>query len=213
MAKFKKGILGPFSGKLGSIVGASWMGIPYLRQAPKKTAKPVPKSVAQLANQQKMKFVNQLLVPFHPYINIGFANLAIQKTALNVAYSINFHQAITGVHPNLGVDYSKMVISRGDLPGLKDPVLSLTASDVIAINWAQNTNSRASFDDQLMLVVYCPALHLADGFIGGVKRTDKQCHYKFLPELVGKTLEVYLSVTSSNRKKIANSIYLGRIVP
>ncbi|MBB5439649.1 hypothetical protein HDC92_003345 [Pedobacter sp. AK017] len=33
MAKLKKAIFGPLSGKLGAIVGATWMGIPYIRQA------------------------------------------------------------------------------------------------------------------------------------------------------------------------------------
>ncbi|ACU03144.1 DUF6266 family protein [Pedobacter heparinus] len=213
MAKLKKGIFGPLSGKLGAIVGATWMGIPYIRQAPKQKTDPAPRSAARLANEEKMKFVNNLLVPFHPYVNIGFANLAIAKTALNAAYSRNFHQAVTGVYPNLGVDYTKMVISAGDLPGLNNPVMALTAPDVIGLTWAHNTDARAAFDDQLMLMLYCPALKLADGFIGGVKRIDERLVYRFLPALVGKTLEVYLGLTSLNRKKIADSVYLGRIVP
>lgn len=36
MAKLKFGILGPISGKIGQVVGSSWMGIPYLREAPPK---------------------------------------------------------------------------------------------------------------------------------------------------------------------------------
>ena len=31
MAKIKYGILGPLSGKLGSLIGGSWKGIPYVR--------------------------------------------------------------------------------------------------------------------------------------------------------------------------------------
>lgn len=213
MAKLKKGIFGPLSGKLGGIVGATWMGIPYLRKAPKEKTDPAPRSAAQLANEEKMKFVNQLLIPFHPYVNVGFANLAIAKTALNAAYSRNFHQAVMGIYPNLSVDYSKMLISTGDLPGLNQPVMSLTAADTIQLSWQHNTDPRASFDDQLMLMLYCPELHLADGFIGGVKRIAEQLSYKFLPEMAGKTLEVYLGVTSLSRKKIADSIYLGRIEP
>ncbi|WP_316814090.1 DUF6266 family protein [Pedobacter heparinus] len=213
MAKLKRGIFGPLSGKLGGIVGATWMGIPYLRKAPKENPNPAPRSAAQLANEEKMKFVNQLLIPFHPYVNVGFANHAIAKTALNAAYSRNFHQAVFGTYPNLSVDYSKMVISAGDLPGLNQPVMFLTAADTIQLNWQHNTDPRASFDDQLMLVLYCPELHLADGFVGGVKRIAEHFSYKFLPELSGKTLEVYLGVTSLNRKKIADSLYLGRIVP
>ena len=37
MAKLKQGIFGPISGKLGNLVGSTWLGIPYL----KKTTDPL----------------------------------------------------------------------------------------------------------------------------------------------------------------------------
>jgi hypothetical protein len=213
MAKLKKGIFGPISGKLGPVVGGTWNGISYLREAPKKKAVPSPRSSAQIANEQKMKFVNDLLVPFHPYVTIGFQNESLGKTAISVAYSVNFHNAVLGVYPNLDVDYSKMVISVGPLPGLNQPVMQLSAPDIIEVTWQQNSNRKASFDDQVMLVLYSPALKMADGFTGGAKRTAKQCLFRFDQQLIGRELEVYISVTSLDRKKIANSIYMGRIVP
>ena len=213
MAKLKYGIFGPLAGKLGPIVGASWMGIPYVRQAPQKPEVPRARTAAQTANEEKMKFVNLLLMPFHPYVTVGFQNLAIQKTALSAAYSYNFHHAITGAYPDLGVDYSKMMISKGDLPGLNAPVMEFKAPDTLKITWGDDISLTSSFDDQLMLLVYCPQLHLADGFIGGVKRAAKASIFTFDPEMRGKVLEVYLSVTSLSRKKIADSLYMGRITP
>ncbi|TKC62501.1 hypothetical protein FBD94_09820 [Pedobacter hiemivivus] len=213
MAKLKYGIFGPISGKIGPIVGATWMGVPYIRKAPEIKAIPDPRSTKQIANEQKMKFTNILLAPFHHYMSIGFQNLAIRKTAISAAYSVNFHQAITGVHPDLGVDYSKMVMSVGVLPGIMDPVITLIAPDTIELTWQKNTNPKASHDDQLMLVLYCPELKIADGFSGGKQRALMHCRFQFNPHLKGKILEVYLGVTSFNRKKIANSIYLGRIEP
>ncbi|MNL19175.1 hypothetical protein D3C87_1403620 [compost metagenome] len=213
MAKLKHGIFGPISGKLGSLVGASWMGIPYLRQAPKAKTRPAPRSAAQIANEQKMKFVNELLVPFHAFIAAGFQNQAIGKTALSAAYSINFHQAITGVYPNLGADYSKMTISKGLLPGLGNPEIVFTAPDTVQLIWQPNTSIKTMFDDQLILVLYSPELRLADGFTGGIKRSDRHCEFKIDTRLVGKALEVYLGLASINRKKAANSSYMGRLTP
>lgn len=213
MAKMKKGIFGPVSGKIGPVVVARWKGINYVREAAQKPSEPLPRSAAQIANEQKMKFTNELLQPFHPYVNIGFENMAIDKTALSVAYSFNFHKAVMGEYPNLSVDYSKMVISSGLLPQLNQPVLKLIATDVLELTWQQNTNSKASFDDQVMLVLYSPELKITDGFTGGAKRTAKQCLFKFDPALVGTPLEVYLSVTSMNRKKVADSLYMGRVEP
>jgi len=210
MAKMKKGILGPISGKLGPVVGGVWKGIPYLREAPKKR-KSAQRSQAQIENQQKMKFVNDVLVPFHPYITIGFQNLAKEKTAISAAFSANYHTAITGVYPNLGVNYSQLVLSAGNLPGLNSPQALLSAPDTLQLNWIPNQGNKSTYNDQLMLVLYAPELAIADGFIGVALRRDLQCSFKFDPRLVGTPLEVYVSITSFDRKKIADSIYLGRM--
>ena len=34
MAKIDEGILGPFSGKVGEVIGSSWHGIPYIKSRP-----------------------------------------------------------------------------------------------------------------------------------------------------------------------------------
>lgn len=213
MAKLKKGIFGPVSGKIGPLVGATWMDIPYIRGEAETKDNPVPRSTAQIANEQKMKFTNILLMPFHPYFEVGFRLLAIQKTALSAAYSHSFHHAVTGEYPNLGVDYSKMMISKGKHPGLKNPVIELTGPDVLKIDWEDHPDPRASFNDLLLLVVYSPAIHPSDGFIGGVRRTAKTTLFTFDPQLIGQELEIYLGLISANGKKVADSVYMGRIIP
>ncbi|NRF39540.1 DUF6266 family protein [Pedobacter foliorum] len=209
----RKGIFGPISGRLGPVVGGVWKGIAYLRGAPKKKIKSAPRSQLQIENEQKMKFMNEVLVPFHPFINIGFQNLAKAKTAISAAYSANYYTAITGVYPNLGVDYSRLVLALGNLPGLNSSQASLSAPDTLQLNWIANQGNKAVYNDQLMLVVYSPQLGISDGFVGAALRRDLQCSFKFDPRLVGMQLEVYVSLTSFDRKKIANSIYLGRIDP
>lgn len=211
MAIITGGILGKVSGKIGSVVYVNAKGGNFVRKAPKKKPKGAPRSPAQIANEEKMKFANELTAPFHPFFTVGFQNLSPGKTAIHMAYSVNYHNAITGEYPNLGVDYTRVVISEGNLPQLNQPEMKLITGDVLELTWQQNTSSKASFDDQVMLVVYCPELKITDGFTGGAKRTAKQCLFRFDRRLVGKPLEVYLSVTSLDRKKVADSVYLGRI--
>jgi hypothetical protein len=40
MGTIKQGILGGFSGKVGTVVGASWKGIAYMRSLPQKVKNP-----------------------------------------------------------------------------------------------------------------------------------------------------------------------------
>lgn len=215
MARLPKGILGPVSGKIGPVVGATCHGVAYVRSAPKKKKKKKKKakSPAQLANEVKFKFVNRWMVPFHPYILIGFQNLPVEKPAISTAFALNYQQAVVGSFPDFAIDFSKVVLSIGDLPGLDQPAIVLTAPGVLELTWQKSNSLQASFDDQVMLVLYSASLHVVDGFAGGVKRASGSCSYSFAEEMIGKTLEVFISVTSMDRKKIADSVYLGRITP
>lgn len=212
MAKLKHGIFGPISGKIGPVVGGVWNGIPYLRKVPRRK-KNATKTEAQLNNEQKFKFGNNWMVPFHPYMTVGFQNVAIQKTAISAAFSANYKHVITGSYPNFGIDYSKVKISTGNLPGLNNLQVELTAPDTLELSWEGSLAVHAVFNDQVMLVVYSPALTIADGFIGSAERRDRYYAFKLNPGMVGTPLEVYVSVASFDRKKIAESSYMGKIMP
>jgi hypothetical protein len=212
MAKIRKGILGPVSGKIGPVVGGTWKGIPYIKTAPKPTKKKKKKRTpAQIAAQEKLKFMNLILVPFHPYITVGFANEAAQQTEISAAFSVNYYTMISGVYPALEADYSKLVLSLGKLPMVNGIEIGLHDPETLKLTWKDDTIKNAAFDDQLMLVAYAPELDRTFGFTGGVSRSQKQCTVKIEGSFVGKVLEVYLSMTSFNRKAVANSVYLGKI--
>lgn len=213
MAKIKNGILGPIHGKLGNVVGATWKNIAYLRMLPNLPATKVPPTPAQLASREKFKFVQELLNPFYPYVTIGFRNYAKDKTEINAAFSRIYRNAVLGVYPNLSVDYEKMALSKGNLPPLYAVQLQLQAPDQLKLTWMQNHNDDSAYDDQVMLVVYSRELKIADGFVGGVKRTDLQCEFKLNPKLVAKPLDVYVTAISLNGKRISDSEYLGRVAP
>ncbi|WP_316837267.1 DUF6266 family protein [Pedobacter nutrimenti] len=214
MAKIFKGIFGPVSGKIGSVVGATWKNIPYLRSLPRKKKKKTARTPAQIANQQKFKFVTEWLVPFYPYISNGFRHLAQGRTEINAAFSLNYKSAVGGVYPDLSISYPHVFLSKGDLPGLMEAEVSLLGTDSIHLSWgADNRIHHISFNDQVMLVIYSPELKMADGFIGGVKRADHECTYKMHPKMLGQALEVYVSTYTLNGKTMSDSQYIGRIAP
>ncbi|MES2458114.1 MAG: DUF6266 family protein [Bacteroidota bacterium] len=209
MARLKKGILGPISGKLGPVIGATWKGIPYLRQASEKPLRE--RSEAQLANEGKFKFINDWLVPFHPFLGIGFQNLAVGKTAIAAAMSANYKTAFSGVFPDIEVRYAEFQISAGPLAPPAGVQAVFVAEDQISMSWSQNYKPGAAYNDQLMLVLYSEALGLTDGFVGAVNRAVEHYTFKINPRLIGQPLHAYVSMTSMSRTLIADSIYLGII--
>lgn len=205
--------MGPLSGKLGSLIGSSWKGVGYIKmnnyeQATKKTW-----SVAQIASREKFKFLRKWLVPLQPYVNIGFRNLAKECTEINVAFKENFRNAMIGEFPNFDIDYTKVVLSIGILAGATNPTASYLNSETLEISWINSYTGKSSFDDQLMLIIYCPFLTEADGFIGGTKRAVKRCVHPIPNQFIGQSLHIYMSFISINGKLVSNSQYLGKIEP
>ncbi len=70
MAKFLKGILGAFSGKVGTVIGACWKGIDYMRSLPKKSTKPP--TQLQLDARYQFNLVTGFLRPISGLIKKGF---------------------------------------------------------------------------------------------------------------------------------------------
>ncbi len=116
MGTYKKGILGSFSGKVGTVVGSSWNGIEYMRSLPKPSSK-APTNL-QLIQRAKFGLVNGFLQPISMLVNLGYKSLAFQKTGYNLATSEIIAEAISGVYPDLEIDFSKVLFSKGSLTGV-----------------------------------------------------------------------------------------------
>lgn len=211
MAKMNKGILGPITGKLGSIVGSSWKGLPYLKMESKVSKKRVP-SAAQQLHHQKFSFLTKWLKPLHPFVQMGYQNHAQRTTEINAAFSYNFKTALKVDENTLYIDYESVRLSRGRLHGLFQFELS-RGENTLQLNWKNKNGCLSAYNDQLMLVLYNDEIAFADGFIGGVKRSAKAHTFSIEKKLVGKYFHVFVSLVGANGKEISESQYLGRVEP
>jgi len=112
MGTIKKGILGGFSGKVGTVVGGSWKGIAYMRGQAQSIKNP--RTERQVAQRNKLKFIVDALKPFENIIKLGFKYTNVSP--MNAAVSYNIRNAVTGTNPNFTLDYGNFVFSNGKLP-------------------------------------------------------------------------------------------------
>lgn len=211
MAKLKRGILGPLTGKIGPVVTSSWKNTVYVRAMPRKNNEPP--TPAQVANREKFKFIHSMLRPLRPFIKEGFHHLATDVMEINLAFSIVYHKAVTGTYPDLVVDYSQLVLSEGRLLPLIAPVMLMDAQNTLNLIWDVEWRPYSSYSDLVMLVVHCPALATAGGFSSGVERGERNCSFTIPSRMNGHEVDVYISLLASNRKQASNSQYLGRVMP
>lgn len=82
MAKYSKGILGPVSGKVGTVVGASWKSIHYFRSKPTKGNKS--NTEAQKAQRGLFRINTRVAQALLPVGRVGLKALASRKTEYNI---------------------------------------------------------------------------------------------------------------------------------
>ena len=122
MGTYNKGILGPFSGKVGTVVGASWRGKDVMRSLPKKTDR-TPTEVQML---QRLKFttVSDFLTPMSNVISLYFGSGSGELTRRNQAMSYHMKEAVSYADPVFEILYNKVLISKGDLTGVQNPAVA-----------------------------------------------------------------------------------------
>jgi hypothetical protein len=211
MGTYRKGILGSFSGKVGTVVGSSWNGIDYMRSLPRPSGK-APTN-AQLIQRVKLALATGFLRPISSLVNIGFKSLAVKQTGFNVATSQIISEAITGTYPDFLIDYSKVLISKGNLTGPWNAVASSPAPSVLNIIWTDNTGSGTAKDtDKAVLLVYNPVQSQYVFTLDGADRLESADSLALPADFSGDTVEVWIAFISADKKTISTSIYAGNVV-
>ena len=208
MGRLSKGILGGFSGTVGTVIGGTWKGIPYMRsQASGRRASSTVKQ-----KEQRMKF--GLMVRFQgtmtSLLNFTFNGLAVHMTGSNYALRTNLANAITGTYPDFAIDYSKISVSKGELPNALNPVATAAADSIINFTWADNSGAgKAAETDQSILVVYCPERQQTV-YINGDYRADESSFID-VTMFAGLSVETWIAFMSEEGRSTSPSIYTGNL--
>jgi hypothetical protein len=89
-----------------------------IRMSPRKTKKKKPRRDAQKAVNLRFKLVKSFISLTTQFTNVGFRLVALgtTKIAENEAVSYNLKNAVTGTFPDFKLDFTKVLLSRGELP-------------------------------------------------------------------------------------------------
>jgi hypothetical protein len=211
MGTINQGILGGFSGKVGTVIGGSWKGINYMRG--KAASISNPQTEAQLDQRARFGAALKFLQPLTAFLRVGFKNYAVRMTAFNSAMSYNLNNALTGTYPDYSIDYASALVSRGSLPGALNPEVSSTAASVIDFTWDDNsTDSNATTDDKVLLVVYNPAKQQAVTVVGGNARTEGSQAVTVPASFTGDQVQCYIAFQNASQSVLSNSQHVGGLI-
>jgi Family of unknown function (DUF6266) len=210
MAIIPQGITGPFIGRVGPVVGYVSRGKSIMRGRPNlsKSRKP---SMLQRQQHAKFSLMNKFLGPIIPFLNETKKTIDIDLTGYNKAFSYNVKNAIAGAYPDLILDYSMVLLSRGDLPNVKSSQAESQQSGQITFHWADNSGTGLALpNDRNFVAVYCKELN---DWLYGLDLTERSAgSYVFdVARFSGRTVQVYIGFLSFNGKDVSDSLYVGAV--
>lgn len=211
MAKLVNGILGGFSGKVGTVVGACWKGIDYMRSL--ATSITNPRTPAQLEQRAKFSLVIAFLRPLTAFLRIGFRGAALKMSAFNAAMAYNVKNGIKGLYPLFQIDYTKVLLSRGPLASALNPVVTSTIAGQVDFAWDDNSGeNNAMDDDQVFLVVHDPVLNHSFTLVGGATRLIGTDSITLPDNLSAAEVQCFIGFTNANESEVSDSVYAGSII-
>lgn len=204
MAKYIQGINGIFIGKVGTVVGCVWKGIPYMRSKGKPRSSQTTEIEAK--NRSKFATAHAWLQPLLVFLRTGFAGYSATTVGFNAAKSYNLKNAM--IQGEVVPDLVK--VSYGDLP-LPETLEVALLEDKLQVNWSTGYIAGASDKDQLMLLAYHPESRTALYEVHGSFRSMGTQLMDTYREFVGKTIHIYAAFVAADRSKQSTSLYLGAI--
>lgn len=209
MGTISKGILGGFSGTVGTVVGAHWRGKSIIRSRPTPSRrKPSDK---QLEQQQKFKLAISFLQPLKNIQSRFFGADSGTKSRVNLAVSYTISNAIQMVAGVAELMFNKVLVSRGDLTGFQNAILTTQPGGVLHLEWEDNsTQGNANATDKVSILGYCTELQSWEIYEGVVMRSDLMADVTLPAYCLGKTMEVYAFLNSEKETSATTSFYLGQ---
>lgn len=204
MAKYIQGINGIFVGKVGTVVGCVWKGIPYMRSKGKPRSSQTTEIEAK--NRSKFATAHAWLQPLLVFLRTGFAGYSATAVGFNAAKSYNLKNAM--IQGEVVPDLVK--VSHGDLP-LPETLEVALLEDKLQVNWSTEYIPGSSDKDQLMLLAYHPQSRTALYEVHGAFRSMGTQLMDTYSEFVGKTIHIYAAFVAADRSKQSTSLYLGAI--
>ena len=149
MAKLEQGILGPFRGTVGTVIGYRWRDRWCMRARPSHYNDR--RSEAQLRQRGRFKAMIQFASPATPLLRIGLRAWAAGHglTEGNAFLRLNHEAFGSG-----SVDYARLQFSRGHLPAVRLTAGAVGADGVATVEWSKEGGRN---EDRVHLYVYCPA--------------------------------------------------------
>lgn len=211
MGKYKNGINGPFSGKVGSVVGSSWHEVDYMRGMPnvprtKKSTEP------QIDQQSVLSVASHFMSSMKNAIQFGFNVGKTGQSFYSSASSYLMKNAIDKTTSPFSIIYSEVLVTKGEYPGAKNASAVAGGAGEIVFSWKDNTGiGVAKAKDKVVLFIYSSRQNAFYFKYGLAYRSDETVSLN-VDVFKGETVQTYISFMERGETEVSSSVFAGEIV-
>lgn len=208
MGRLFHSINGPVTGKIGTVIGATWKGIPYIRSLPSKRLGKL--SEKEQANRDRFARAQFWLKPLLEFVRIGFRNYTPTVAGFSAAKSWLMKNAMEQTADGIVIHPSRVLLSYGDLPLPPNPRVGEVKDNEITVYWDVIEDDPDHGYDQCMLLAYDVDQKGVHTKLTGQFRQMGTDTLKS-PDMKGGTYHIYLAFVAADRSRQSNSVYLGEV--
>ena len=210
MATISKGILGGFSGKVGTVVGVNWRGMDIIRSIPKRSRKRPTDN--QMLQQYKFKLVVSFLQPLRSIQELYFGSPQGSLSRVNLATSEMLNTALELVNDVPELVFERILITKGELTGFQNLKISPEAGSILNLEWENNsTQGNAKETDLVNLICYLETQNAFVIFEGLAARKLIKATAKLPDVYKGKEVHTWAFLNNEKKTQASTSAYLGKI--
>lgn len=215
MGEIFRGILGGFSGLVGTVVGSVFRGMDIIKVKPRPTSKkPVQSQIDQ-------RFMFALITTFlrgaGNLIREAYVSTNKKLSPMNAAVQYNLANAIVGISPNFEINYSKVKITNGSLQSVQDVVITVNAAGRLVVTWNKMYDSFAEDEklirdmDRSRIYIYSEDTGYA--LITGYTTRISGTLVAPLPsDGAGEKMHAWLFFVSEDKLQFTTSKYIGSVL-
>ena len=215
MGKMKMGILSPFKGKIGTVVGQKWRGGVWFQRAYTDDVKN-PQSESQLITRARFRALSELVHGFLSAISIGYEREALARptmTAGNLFVKRNWSHVTASGPESVNVDFTGLELSHG--PAVRVNFTTPQFDTPLQVDMDFNDNMEvigADANDEVYVFIYCPDAKA--GVLFHVKRQDETVSVPVPSYWNGMKVHVYGFVKNADSNPVrpgavSDSTYCG----
>lgn len=196
-----------FTGKLGDYVGTVRNGQQIIRKRPIRTNKNP--TVLQQRQHRIFSILTKFLKPLIPLFDQTFNTVCKGMSCFNKAVSINIRNAIAGEGETLSIDYSKIILGKGNLLNIKLRSVTSPVSGTILLKWNLDKFG-AHQPEKMYAAIYCEPLNSWIYDFNIVPGKTRKFSLN-ISSFSGYPVHAYIGSISENGKKVSDSQYTGMV--